>query len=593
MALEIIPNQPVKFTRIGDVSEVPCPNCCPDDFCTPVRPGDYTQFQFKVQPCADEENSILDGGFDDINCENWNVFPAETTTFCNFLGQTSNLIIQSNVSTSLILQQTGVLEVGCYYEFKFLASQSGSDNGVQIQSASLGIGNTSDVYIQSTFGSDLFEGYSEFTLYGYAQTTDFDLTFLAENLLTTIAIDSIEVKKIDLNYSVAICDDDGNIYSRLDVATDLNNQDEGFQFVSLQEDRITVTVDWSAQALQFGCYCICLFDPCAIDASDFNNLINSEFDNAFGWSIINGGSTSIATSLLRINRPLTGMQVKNDFVLELGQEYNVLLDVFSEVNCAHQIQLTFQGQTSVINPSEGVTSYAVVGDGQPFCMDVDLVFVDTNPLCGEFPMLDITNISVENADGDQIPDYKSNCFNLKQDSCSVLIEGCNDSDGFGFLFNKDFVPNVRVFGVIKNPTYGINRSTFIDSKGKQVNSYYRREKQYNLLIEAQPEYILDFLSLLFGFDHVYVNGKEYVVVEGEEFTPVYDPNQDCLARVTFAIREKIDFVENVKCQEEGEGCIPRTIQAATDDGCDLDVIFDPNGNEGIQDPTDETFLLDL
>ena len=588
MALEIIPNQPVRFTRAGESLFPDCPSCCPDDFCSPVRPGDYTQFQIKINPCADEVNAIRDPGFNDSTCAEWDVFPTDVTVICNIFGTASNIIMQNTNNTSTLLRQTNVLEVGCYYEIKLLVTQTGSDN-VEMTSSTFGINQfQSPVNIPESLSNNTANDVREYCFNAYAQSVDFDLSFFAGTVPFTVLIDEIQVKKVDLDYSVAVCDDDGNIFHRIDVATELDQQGEGFQFVDLCDDRLTITVDWSAQAFQFGCYCICLFDPCALDAADFNNLVNHGFDNAFGWTL-SGTNSSISNSVLQIRDEVGTLTVENDFILELGKEYEVVLDVFNPLDCTHEAIITIQGQAVANTPGAGVSSYIVTGDGSPFMMEIETI---ADRACDAEYALFFNDISVVCTDGDLIPDYKSNCFTLQQDPCTILIEACNDNDGFGFLFKDNFVPNVRVFGVLKNPTYGINRNTFIDSKGKQVNAYFRRDKFMSLLIENQPEYVLDFLSLLLGFDHIYINGTEYVIADGEEFTPIYSPSQDCLARISILVREKVDLVENVKCEEEGEGCIPRQILTLSED-CDIPCILDPATGECIQDPADESFLEDL
>ena len=82
-----------------------------------------------------------------------------------------------------------------------------------------------------------------------------------------------------------------------------------------------------------------------------------------------------------------------------------------------------------------------------------------------------------------------------------------------------------------------------------------RKKKLSYHFGRLPEYVLDFLSLVFYFDNCYVNGQVVFPADGEFPTIEYD-NADDLGSLTIDLYKKNDKVRKTVCIGVDADCLP-------------------------------------
>lgn len=149
----------------------------------------------------------------------------------------------------------------------------------------------------------------------------------------------------------------------------------------------------------------------------------------------------------------------------------------------------------------------------------------------------------------QIGDFSDDCRFFK-------IEGCNGENQFGMAFyGTSFLPGIRLEGRRFQPQYDTDSDLFRYASGRWQASFVDRKKKLSYHFGRLPEYVLDFLSLVFYFDNCYVNGQVVFPADGEFPTIEYD-NADDLGSLTIDLYKKNDKVRKTVCVGVDADCLP-------------------------------------
>lgn len=162
-------------------------------------------------------------------------------------------------------------------------------------------------------------------------------------------------------------------------------------------------------------------------------------------------------------------------------------------------------------------------------------------------------IMIEPCEGLQ---FISNTFSVQDysNSCTLLINACNNSDAMGFVFSgSTFSPRIRVEAKLRQAKYETDVLRFTKSSGTKLNYNYTSRKSKNLAISLQPEYVHDFLRLLLGFDNVFIDNVEYVV-DDDEYNIVYIAELDNYGSVSILVSKKTQNVKNALCSDDEISC---------------------------------------
>jgi hypothetical protein len=162
------------------------------------------------------------------------------------------------------------------------------------------------------------------------------------------------------------------------------------------------------------------------------------------------------------------------------------------------------------------------------------------------------------------------------DECkgTVVVRACLDHDALGFAAPAVF--DVRLHASLVRPRWENDASDERWSDGTIHRYYADRQRIMDLLIRPIDETLHPFIATLWMFDHVYIDGTEYVVdADGGE--PAYG-DQTGTAAVQLAVRPKRELLRRVSCDAPGDGCAPSAgvpctapnVQINTVSGCDKD-----------------------
>jgi hypothetical protein len=149
----------------------------------------------------------------------------------------------------------------------------------------------------------------------------------------------------------------------------------------------------------------------------------------------------------------------------------------------------------------------------------------------------------------QIGDYSDDCRFFK-------IEGCNGENQFNLGFNgTSFLPGIRLEGRRFQPQYDTDTDLFRYASGRWQASFVDRKKKLSYYFGRLPEYVLDFLSIVFYFDNCYINGDTVFPADNEFPTIEYD-NADDLGALTIDLYNKRDKVRKTVCVGVDANCLP-------------------------------------
>lgn len=136
--------------------------------------------------------------------------------------------------------------------------------------------------------------------------------------------------------------------------------------------------------------------------------------------------------------------------------------------------------------------------------------------------------------------------------CKYLqVRLCNDGAALGFT--GGFIPRTRVPGMLAWVEYEYERRTERDNNGRIRTTYGDRQSVYRLRVSEINSSDHAFLSLAPIAHHVYIGGRE-VVVDVDQYQPIYGDVRHYMGGVDLTVRPKEEMVRNILCEAEGDGC---------------------------------------
>lgn len=560
-----IKNQPVKIS--SPVSEC---DTAEIDYKSIVNADDITKFQVKLFPIQNAPQLLSESEFTDFTLSDWThtglthlYYPQGLLYNSDNLGYTLEQTLDDISATAFVQIQIGIIRNNCGFFF------STNNNSTTVDKDVVG---TQTFY--SMFGTSTPK---KFQLYHFPKSgKDFKLDF-------------IRMKEVDLNYVILIRNLNTDVveysYFLRDYITTSNPY--GTSPFLLIDNVLTVTIDWSDLSLTEGCYRIEICDP-AINTNLQNSIPNWDFivNDLSRLDISQSNVTAVINdaSQLYVTASASGSHVyliNSEESSANGVVYNIDIKVDSlNVGSGTDITLTygFTGNITVLAITTSQTiSATATGNGDKFYFSI-IMSHNANI------KIDYVKLRLNN-ENDYDGNYYSNDFMLANDSCdNILITACSDNDNtFGFYFPSSvFHLSARLQGRATNANYQVDRETYVDNEGNVRTTYFNRRKIKSIKIFLVPEYMLDFLSLLGGIDHIYIDGIEYVADKDEYISINYDSGIDNYAKVQLFLFEKDSAAINKACYTLGLGC-----------STDIECLIDPDDSTCVIDPITAESIVSL
>lgn len=204
----------------------------------------------------------------------------------------------------------------------------------------------------------------------------------------------------------------------------------------------------------------------------------------------------------------------------------------------------------LLNPDDSVAeTFDYASNPERFDFDGEHLTVSI-PLSDIDPAVGCYRIRITNGCDDS--QLTSQLVNINDHACTIQVTACNNGNNIGF---NDFQPTMRLLAklVRSNFTYNIGEERW--SNG-YINRYYAdRRRNMELRIERLGEYGHNFVSTLPLYDHVYLDGAEYVV-SAEGYEPAYNDVWDSTAGIILKVEPKQELARKVLCGEDDGGCAP-------------------------------------
>lgn len=487
-----------------------------------VDNNDVLEFQLKIEACENAEQLNPDPYFE--HSADWIIGDNITLYYAGacWVGNTEGGLGNSTLTTS----NTTLLTNGSYYQFS-IEVFSITGGGLTIRLGGNDIGTVYTMGVFTFYGNCIVDsGFTGLIIYPSVDGVN-------------ACISNVFISEVDKNFIVAFYDLDGN------YITQINYNDNPTEFF-FYEDTVTVSIDWNDLGLQNGCFYFCVLDPC-INTNGQNHpatILNQGLD----WDSITHETTNWELGKYEWTSNVNFVTANYLGYGECLSQYDVFPSYTN--NCV------------TITVTRGTDINLEVYFGDTFVGTI--TSIGTFTFCG-IPSIDlnlyicimggsdvnITSVTPISKD-DYVCDFTSNTFKVGDyaDDCTILVQACNNENGMGFT--STFVPTVRLDAKLIEPKYENERNTYTDSKGKKSIYYFKGRKQKNFVTDLQPEYILDFLWTLFGFDNVYLNGIKYSV-DDDEFTPEYV--FDSIGKVKFLVSKREQDVKNTNCSNTENNCI--------------------------------------
>jgi hypothetical protein len=326
---------------------------------------------------------------------------------------------------------------------------------------------------------------------------------------------------------------------------------------------ITIAFDMSDYEVEAGCYRLAIADYCTNTCGQFfieNPFFNCLRSGVPDWTDVGigaGQTTNISCNLVTMcsNSDEDALAIiQSSTELCEGITYNYTIEIVSnDGNGSLQIAVR-NGIDTYTTPLVGTGtitgSFTPTNSGN---FQIQLIAVSA-PTCVE-----ISFVQIRANQTDAVYDKYSDLISIGDysDPCRFFkLEGCNGENQFGLSFyGSSFLPSIRLEGRRFQPQYETDADLFRYSSGRWSSTYVDRKKKVSFYFGRLPEYVFDFLSILFYFDNCYINGVLHSPVESEFPTIEYD-NADDLGAFTIEMYKQNDLVKKTICIGVDADCLP-------------------------------------
>ncbi len=503
-----IENQPVFF---GSADQ------CSDDE-TPVQlvdNTDITQVQFELDKCDDSIQLLPDPNFNDTAAwnegTNWSIVE---NTLCHVAG--------SVVSARSVLQ----FDPSKYYQINITVDAISNGGSVSVLLGYTLIGTITSTGVYTFYGFPvLFFGLSALS---FVPTTT-----------TDICLSEVTAYEIPLNAIVVVHDDEGDYRAEISY-----NITPGYFHVS--KNSMTITINWAELGLTDDCYTLCFLDPCENNNGQNNppSIDNCGFTgNSEGWGLLE--NAVYGTNNIIISAADAGTLYQPDVFNNSRSAFCVEINVSAITGNV----LVYFGDNLVDTlTTTGVHTVTGIPSG-----NYTLSIGTTEDSPGSITIESVCACAIDQIN--YVCNLTSNTFKLGDytNSCTLLINACNNEDGLGFIFDSGFTPRIRLEAKLRQAKYSSERPVYENSVGNKSVVYFSGRKSKNLCIDLQPEYVHDFLRLLLGFDNVYINNEPYYV-EDDEYNVDYSEVSDSVGKVRLLVSKRTQDVKNINYSDDENVC---------------------------------------
>ena len=465
--------------------------------------GDVSQFQLELEPCAYEQNAIINGSF--------------TSSGVDWVSSGFNWSIDTTNG-------------------KAIKTTGGSGFMRQV------VATADDVYwkisMDFVVNSGQFDVEFGLTTYNITASGSYEFYIMSDTVVTlkvtgdgttSGSFTNVVALPINLNFEVYVVDAAG-VTQHTYTSTDFNFTNQW----------LTASIDWQDIAVAEGCYTLQISDACTCVQGGF---IQEDFEtDTEAWST--DSTWTIASGSADFSGSAATGQALMSGILCVGTEYDVEYTLTNMAGNTFYVQLgsavgatrstngTFTDTVTCTNSS----SFKMVGGGFMSSLSVADLTVRVTTRTVQHTSVPI-RVLTSAAD------------------CTHKITVCNDSDGMGAGFNyTGFSPMLRVDSQFAHGGSTSTRNSYEFSSGTKSTTYYRGRGNKSLMMVV-PSYIHDFLYHIGGYDHVYVDGVE-VFVEDDEYPTVSWNDQTDMGGVTLTMRDKTVLIENRRCSSKVEACDP-------------------------------------
>ena len=343
--------------------------------------------------------------------------------------------------------------------------------------------------------------------------------------------------------------------------------------LTLKDQYLTAAINLADYDIEPGCYRLAIADYCENTCGQY--FIYNPFFNAspgcltcppVGWTstpLIGADDWNVGNGEAQIDLTVLGNSTELVSVTELceDKDYYITIIVDSIANARLRFAVDGIGYGSFIT-APGTYSFIVTPTQSGA---VSLLGSQFGALLdGEITVSKITVLADKNwatydkySDLIQIGDFSDDCQFFK-------VEGCNGENQFGMgFYGTSFLPGIRLQGRRFQPQYDTDSDLFRYASGRWQASFVDRKKKLSYHFGRLPEYVLDFLSLVFYFDNCYVNGQIVFPADAEFPTIEYD-NADDLGSLTIDLYKKNDKVRKTVCIGVDANCLPSILDLDTE-----------------------------
>jgi hypothetical protein len=361
----------------------------------------------------------------------------------------------------------------------------------------------------------------------------------------------------------------GALFAGLVDATTLAVVDVLDPVLTVKDQYLTAAINLADYTIEPGCYRLAIADYCTNTCGQYF-IYNPYFNGdplslsppPIGWTstpLVGADNWNVGGGEAQIDLTTLGNATELVSITELceDKDYYVTIVVDSIINARLSFRVDGIQYDSAISTA-GTYNFVFTNTQTGFVSLRATQFGAS--LDGEITVSKITVRADKNwatydqySDLIQIGDFSDDCRFFK-------IEGCNGENQFGMAFyGTSFLPGIRLEGRRFQPQYDTDSDLFRYASGRWQASFVDRKKKLSYHFGRLPEYVLDFLSLVFYFDNCYVNGQVVFPADGEFPTIEYD-NADDLGSLTIDLYKKNDKVRKTVCVGVDADCLPSILE---------------------------------
>ena len=337
--------------------------------------------------------------------------------------------------------------------------------------------------------------------------------------------------------------------------------------LTLRDNYLTAAINLADYDIEPGCYRLAIADYCENTCGQYfiyNPFFNSVPRIPTGWTsnpivgstnwTVGNGEAAIELSGTNSTELVSVTELCED------KDYYITIVVDTIDNCTLELQVDGITYGTTITTA-GTYSFLITPTTNGA---VSLLGTSISGSRNEIIVTKITVQADKNwATYDQysdlisVGDYSDDCRFFK-------IEGCNGENQFGLGFNgTSFLPGIRLEGRRFQAQYDTDTDLFRYASGRWQASFVDRKKKLSYYFGRLPEYVFDFLSIVFYFDNCYINGDTVFPADNEFPTIEYD-NADDLGALTIDLYNKRDKVRKTVCVGVDANCLPSILDLDTE-----------------------------